>query len=443
MASASLAALAPRLALLAAVVAAVVAASSCIDESCSAEGDASGLLQLARDRIDATALQGRGKSESTFPMALAQLQQRAVDSRGEHVHPELASKHQEFTQALAQTGSNQSWDGWCPGFQVHPLVPAQTAPLVPIQPGNLKYLWWGDMPTQQPFEQLQELNKNLTPVELPDGLPKNFARLRMGQTDAKTAIDMMYKATKVDGNFDKIPKKLRGVMWMKGNAIPEVLAVLQYGMWSDRQKTLVVPTAPFNWAWPAGKPKDAPFGGGMYCEDQSCGITTSLVQTILARSFSFDFLEAGDKSTTNNKMKKAYMQTGTFGNLTEAENLGKLIPGILNLPVPSDTFNGAFTLEEEPGSNDGRAWKRTCYWGLKQVGSCAFLEFGSYQLVKVMDGDGKPVQPYYDQFLKYMGDIPVMMWSGWKDEATKAGVKKQFEEFIAMCETTGECGAIR
>lgn len=54
----------------------------------------------------------------------------------------------------------------------------------------------------------------------------------------------------------------------------------------------------------------------------------------------------------------------------------------------------------------------------------------SYELVKIMDGDGQPVQPYYNQFLKFMGTVILMMWLGWKDEVTKNGIKKNVEAAI-------------
>jgi len=54
-------------------------------------------------------------------------------------------------------------------------------------------------------------------------------------------------------------------------------------------------------------------------------------------------------------------------------------------------------------------WKRGIYNGCCGV-EC--IPFGGYHLVKVMDGDGRKVQPYYDDFISYMGDVGIFVWAG-------------------------------
>lgn len=80
------------------------------------------------------------------------------------------------------------------------------------------------------------------------------------------------------------------------------------------------------------------------------------------------------------------------------------------------SVSGARRPEAYKNASDGTAWRRTIQFG---KGSCADKEQGSYDLVKVLDGEGAPVQPYYDEFLEYMGDVPLMVWSGWKDAAAR------------------------
>merc|ERR1711933_492375 len=77
-------------------------------------------------------------------------------------------------------------------------------------------------------------------------------------------------------------------------------------------------------------------------------------------------------------------------------------------------MTGTFTLEA--GEDDGSAWKRGIY-----LGCCnsAFIDFGSYDLIKILDHEGKPVQPHYDEFIEYIDDVPLMVWAGWEDEASK------------------------
>mmetsp|Transcript_97957 Transcript_97957/g.315212 ORF Transcript_97957/g.315212 Transcript_97957/m.315212 type:complete len:108 (-) Transcript_97957:310-633(-) len=81
-------------------------------------------------------------------------------------------------------------------------------------------------------------------------------------------------------------------------------------------------------------------------------------------------------------------------------------------------------MEEMPGSKDGSLWKRACYFG---PGSCAFMEFGSYNLTKILDEHGEPVQPHYDEFIEYMGNVPLLVWAGWADKQAKKDVSHRFK----------------
>lgn len=127
------------------------------------------------------------------------------------------------------------------------------------------------MEPEQPFEHLQELNSKLEPMTYPPEVLAEFTRLRVGEASPKEAIGIMFEVTRVPGIIETIPENLRGVFWMNGNAVPEELAIMQYEHWSEVVKTLCVPTVPFNWAWPAGKPKNVPFGGVMYSGNRTNG----------------------------------------------------------------------------------------------------------------------------------------------------------------------------
>ena len=45
------------------------------------------------------------------------------------------------------------------------------------------------------------------------------------------------------------------------------------------------------------------------------------------------------------------------------------------------------------------------------------IPFGGYTLLKVLDGEGNPVQPAYDEFIQYMGDVPIWTWAGTPNNA--------------------------
>merc|ERR1711879_533139 len=62
------------------------------------------------------------------------------------------------------------------------------------------------------------------------------------------------------------------------------------------------------------------------------------------------------------------------------------------------TSLGKWTMDrlDEPGVT----FKRGCFWFYAAFGER--VEFGSYRLRKIMGTDGKPVQPAYNEFVKYM-----------------------------------------
>eukprot|EP00446_Apocalathium_sp_SHHI-4_P027893 CAMPEP_0177238350 /NCGR_PEP_ID=MMETSP0367-20130122/46500_1 /TAXON_ID=447022 ORGANISM="Scrippsiella hangoei-like, Strain SHHI-4" /NCGR_SAMPLE_ID=MMETSP0367 /ASSEMBLY_ACC=CAM_ASM_000362 /LENGTH=54 /DNA_ID=CAMNT_0018689439 /DNA_START=1 /DNA_END=161 /DNA_ORIENTATION=+ len=52
-------------------------------------------------------------------------------------------------------------------------------------------------------------------------------------------------------------------------------------------------------------------------------------------------------------MAFAYMQTGAFGNMAQAVDLGLTPSAMSGGSIPPGSVTGAFTLEEMPGSEDG------------------------------------------------------------------------------------------
>eukprot|EP00928_Gymnodinium_smaydae_P017953 TRINITY_DN16842_c0_g1_i2.p1 TRINITY_DN16842_c0_g1~~TRINITY_DN16842_c0_g1_i2.p1 ORF type:complete len:341 (+),score=51.16 TRINITY_DN16842_c0_g1_i2:55-1077(+) len=221
-----------------------------------------------------------------------------------------------------------------------------------------------------------------------------------GSASAATAAHLMYNITKVEGIWDKVPEKLRGVFWMQGNGVAEELAVLQYGLWSEQSLQYLVPMAPFTWAWPAGKPAHAPNGGFLY-SDLNLTYTSAVALT------------KGQRGDTAAPIAFSYTWSAadlTFARLQahDGDNLHRDVINVKDMTGFGPKWaTGRFTLEEEvPG---GVQWNRGIKWG---VGSCPCFEFGSYTLVKIIDGNGFPVQPHYDSFIKYMGNIPLILWTG-------------------------------
>jgi len=243
------------------------------------------------------------------------------------------------------------------------------------------------------------------------------ANLAFGFASAEAAVRMMYDATKVAGVFERVPEKLRGVFWMKGNGVPEELTVLQYGQWFEAERTLLVPFAPFMWAWPGGKPEKAPFDGAMYEEDVAFASALILVNGGhggFGLSFKFQPCPSGLACAAGSSdLTYATLDVNGDGDLrTHVFNGANFLSPALK------SLTGAFDLQEMPlpdgTSSNGALWRRGIKWG---IGTCHCFEFGSYQLTKVMDADGQPLEPYYSEFLDYMGDVPLFVWTGYKNES--------------------------
>jgi len=161
----------------------------------------------------------------------------------------------------------------------------------------------------------------------------------------------------------KVPVELQGVFWMDGNAIPEELACLTYASTDSQGSTFLVPKVNGTLSWSY---LDSSFG-----------------------HFLAWFQEKGESTG---------MQVFAFPS-----------PAVQNGRIWSCTsFNyadinwltslGLWSMERLPGP--GVDYKRGCYWFHNVVGKR--MEFGSYNLRKIMHADGSPVQPAYDDFVRYM-----------------------------------------
>merc|ERR550514_1311667 len=123
--------------------------------------------------------------------------------------------------------------------------------------------WW-DMP--RPQQRLPALRGALKSFPWREGAPQ-LSGCVFSQAPAAEAATFMYEATKVDGVWDLLPEKIRGVYWMRGNGVSEELTSLQYGVYYPDRRLLLVPFAPATWGWPAGTPANAPYGGNIYGGD--------------------------------------------------------------------------------------------------------------------------------------------------------------------------------
>jgi len=407
----------------AAAGAATCAAGAAGGASCDAES--STLLQVKHQEVQRHAF--------TWAQDLASTLERSLKSTWEALTPRTSHKDQAKFGAQASTTKS----GKCLGTKVE--CASQTAGLVPEK--SPQHAMWYNMPPQD-LAQMQGFHADLTNMELPPllaNLSNNAVTIGYGP-GAKVAR-MMYEATKVNGLSENLPRELRGVYWMKGNPVPEELMVIQYAQWHEEEGLLVLPLAPWSWSWAAGKPKDAP--SDLYSCDLSAAAQAiqGLIMAQTALSAKFSTCKEGQKKTIQpvvckanceDKLAYGYLQLHQFGNLTEAANIGALLSAINNAPLLAGA-SGAFTLQKHPHAKDGSIWRRPSQWGIR--GDCATVESGTYDLVKVIDADGNKVQPWHDEFVKDMGDVPLMTWTGWKSEEGRTHNKGVLEEVVGKMQT--------
>jgi len=122
---------------------------------------------------------------------------------------------------------------------------------------------------------------------------------------------------------------------------------------------------------------------------------------------------ACDAGSGDVNLTYAVLNSHTFGNLA-APTQGTV----------------TYTLEDEPdAANPGNEWHRGIYGSLFGLGGCRCVSVGSYQLVRVIDGEGRPVEPYYSDFLRYVGDVPLTFWSNYTDPDIPEFLKEErYEE---------------
>lgn len=248
----------------------------------------------------------------------------------------------------------------------------------------------------------------------PDGAgyqdSRGIGKLTFGTAEASTIAKLMFEATKDSGSWGSVPPKLRGVFWTRGNPVGQELIVLQHGTFFREEQTFVAPMVPLSWAWAKGVPKRAPLGGLLYRD----WVQSSAALTATGGGGPGVAWSLAVKPCPSGRTCHEGSESGTFATL-QAHRGGDLsqestnAETLVGLPLGS-LLGGHLELEEEEYSaQSGSFWKQSCWWGL---GACRFFRFGSYHLVKILDGQGAPLEPGYQDFITYMGDVPLFVWSG-------------------------------
>lgn len=243
------------------------------------------------------------------------------------------------------------------------------------------------LPSPDLYAQLRE--------ELFDTWTHDSSGYTYGYAHTHDAPMILYNGTKIPGLFENVPSILRGVFWMKGNGIPEILATLQEGQWFPEEKILLMPNSPFSWSWWGGgeyNPKGAFAGGVAYSAVEAKGLAESQGEGNITVAVSFKTCPEGVYCQAGSQLLDyAHIQSHSGGNLNEASVMTSHVEWKMEL------------MDDEP---------RGAQWYRRIAIICDTVPFGSYYLTKIIDQDGYKIEPYYSEYVAFMEGYPQIIWTG-------------------------------
>lgn len=221
---------------------------------------------------------------------------------------------------------------------------------------------------------------------------------------------LLYEGSKVSGIFDKVPEQFRGVYWMRGNPLPEVLAVIQYARWFEQEQILLLPNTPWTWAWFGGASGEypAPAGGvnfvtkATYTASSGRSIAESYtdpsgIDTVV--SFRFSPCPEGVECTPGStNLTYGVLMSHPNGDLSKHNMVYNDNYGMVEYQYPASVEPGALY------------WRSVTYF-------CVDTHTG-YNLTKIIDKDGKILQPYYSDYVEFMNGKPLIIWSGFPENTS-------------------------
>lgn len=227
-----------------------------------------------------------------------------------------------------------------------------------------------------------------------------------GFVSASEAPSLLFNATSSSENRSQaaeraVPEKLRGVFWMRGNAMPEVLVTVQHGEWHRDRGALMVPKAPLSRAWFGGPRLRPPrsVGGGGWFYKLLGGQGLAQVDNTGLVSLSFDSCPDWARCVglpANDNLTFATMQVHPRDDPAELKQASRYL----------------FTSWEEVAGEvvDGNPGS---HWRVRSAAFSGHLDIGGYDLVRVINPDGSKSQPHHEEFEAYMGEEPAIVWSGY------------------------------
>lgn len=233
---------------------------------------------------------------------------------------------------------------------------------------------------------------------------------KYGYASAGVMPEVLYHGSKAAGVFENIPRKLRGIFWMDGNPLPEVLASFQYGRYFENEKILLSPKVPYAWAFwgedhviPNYKPNC-----GSVLTDVCHG--TPAQYDVNGRDMAQSYT-AGIEDLWTMKIDSDLEQGNFYARMQMnwEGDLGKRWAQVPPEGIPQDyTFEEVNDGEGPPGTK----FHRGVYMGCGHVPPWRF----GYKAKKIIDEHGNKVQPWFGQYMNFMQNHRlIVMWEadGW------------------------------
>lgn len=216
---------------------------------------------------------------------------------------------------------------------------------------------------------------------------------------------ILYNGTKIDGNWENIPPAVKGVFWMRGNSVPEILATLQYGEWFPEERILLLPRAPFSGSW-YGNPT-APSGASNFSSAYTLADAKALAESPGNTTVAVAFKACPEHDIHSGFSEDTLCETGS-DDFTYAVMQGH-IEGNLLTPSVLTSYE-TWTMEESaPAVERHSLWYRRVSLFCDKV---ADVFPHSYWLTKIIDEDGLRIEPYYSEYVDYMEGAAQIIWSG-------------------------------
>jgi len=278
----------------------------------------------------------------------------------------------------------------------------------PVVQEGIDFVNWWVLPEVQKYEDLEKLKVN---GKIPEDPPIENGNRTWGVYSPTQGPKVMYQATKVAGLFKNVPDEMKGVFWMDGNGDAEELVVMQLGRWFEKDNLFVQTVAPYSWGWSYGVPLNAPFGGALYRFGRYA--TAAVKGTYSNMGLSYKFEKCPPDAQYCNKDDPDPMGYANIQLKLEGSMNSTLAMQIIPIPPTAWITEARYELEKlDDGSGyPGSLWKRSIYWG--PPGKCREIEFGTYTLKKIINNDGEPHEPYFSQWVEYMGKVDLLLWTGW------------------------------